>query len=255
MRKIRLRWAILAVCSIVIIASPRILRIWEYLRFINRLEAKPALSSTVAKVECDGSFAGTAPIALGCATLRVADSVESVHHNKGVITIDCNKIKYLLMVPFDEPSEMLDRFGIQFYDGLVEIARSRPKALFEIVLMSDEAYTRHVQNIALKCSDDMRENGVELYENDEIRAMIFLGCKTDPNRLLCFIIHRKTGIAQGVYIQSSDSSNSIALEKYACALIKSYNINITQLPDRERLNTIIGTSVDLLNERQGHHDK
>jgi hypothetical protein len=219
------------------------------------LAANPALSSTVAKVECDGSFAGTAPIALGYATLRVADSVESAHHDKGVITLYCNKIKYLLMVPSDEPREMVDRFGIRFYDALVEIARSRPKALYEIVLMSDEAYTRHVQNIVLKCSDDMRENGVELYENDEIRAIIFLGCKADPNRLLCLIIHRKTGIGQGVYIQSSDSSNRIVLEKYACALIKSYNISITQLPDRERLNTIIGAAVDLLNERQGYHDK
>lgn len=242
------------IISIGLVALPRLWRMWEYSKVISSLRVKPSLNAPISWRKVNTDATGMKLISLFYAELMVAREVLAANNYNMAVNIYCKNVTYTVMEPFTEielPSEAHGGQWMQLYEAIAEMGRSEPETLINIGIMSQADYQRHLRNIILKCSQEIGQRGIELYDRAAIKAIIFLGRKAIPNRRLCIIIDKKSGISQGIYIEGGDRSE---LDRYTDALMESYNPLLKTLPSLEELRSGILSAVKVINnshEEQG----
>jgi len=235
-KKKRIIWAVVVVVVLLLMLriylAPRIMACYLYHKMISRSLALETLSIKPQQVKLPEPN-NSCVFSLGFAEMPLCpNSISSIRYNKGTGLIcrnDSNSITYFFLLP-ENPAEIT-------YDLQVKTANAMPINYSEIFFSKPSSiYCRIRSAYIFKVSNTFNQNGIGLFETENIKGIIHFGAKNYPYTLMADIFSKDGNISQSIMILSKSPEKG---KEAMFSLLSSYWFTISQVKDSNFLDELI----------------
>ena len=124
------------------------------------------------------------------------------------------------------------------FDSQVKIANTLPKTYLQIFLMPKYEFNKHMMFCFLKTAYMHNQNGIGIFENDNIKGIIGFGAVHAPYAMVADVYSKDTAIVQEILVTSDSSEKTKTI---LFSILSSYKYLIEQpLDDTALEKAIIG---------------
>ncbi len=249
MKKVALGLVLLAAIGLAVtVVLPGVSRIRRYEKAFSRPGALAVLTLSPVRVDLPQN-AGEPNISLGYARFRLDPeairSIERRGNDKSVVQIEVESAWFLFMSPsantplkLDEPvARAFPNAPVSQYDLMLRVARAAPKTWLELFLMPEGRFQVYLAEAVGKSATPRNEQGIGLFENDEIAGIIHFGEAARPGSLNAEVFSRRGDIAQGILLKAETTEEGL---KRLQEILGSFSFTMERVPEgREDIGKLI----------------
>jgi hypothetical protein len=237
--------AVILLTAVVIYSLPRVMACYLYYSLTSKPLALETLSIKPQKIELPQPTRRCV-FSLGYAESPLCpDSIYALKCTKGTgltCKADLNSITYFFLLPNRSPEvDVIAKYSIygikDYYSLQLKIAEATPKSYSEIFFSKPSDSVLYVMLLALfKAEDIFNQNGLGIFESDNIKGFIRFGAKENPCAIQAEVFSKDGKITQCIEVVSESPEKS---KNSLLSLLSSYRFILSDIPDVNILDNII----------------
>ncbi len=238
--------AVVVLGVLTVILGPRFLRCNLYSKIISNPDARRNLAAHVKPIQVDYSkHTDTLEIGYGHAALPVGWIARITRQHGAILINPEDEESLVLMPPFYDSQLSADGD----YSWTLAAAQTTEVAMAEVFFMSFSDFETLFSRTLAKANNGLNENGIGVFETDNIRGIIRYGARDTPGCINVAVWSKHGEVCQGIIIRATSSERALQLAQ--CVLFH-LQYSVDHVPPTSELKRMIDNAITK-NERFSAH--
>jgi len=248
-------FAIIATAIISSLSIPGIMRYRLYHKMISNPDLCKNLSENPFNIIFPTAI-NDEPFSIGYAQTYIPQNeIKSIQLKHNMLYVQCENYGIMFMPPLTNKSskytavEILNGIKLektiknpqQEYDWNLKTEKTLPSDDWTILMQSKDDFEKYFHLALFKTMDSARQNGIGLFQNENIKGIIHFGSEKKPTTVKAQVYSATQQITQDIFVESDnpDISANIIID-----LLANYRFTINDPPQDKKLQDMIIAKFD-----------